>query len=229
MTTVRAPDVFVVSTITKHHQILVSGRGFTADAIVRVDGQVASRIDDVGPYQLVATLPSTVTGGTVTVTTAAGTSTPTNRALTYDPADDLALGKPATQSSTYRDYSPSNAVDGNVDNFSHTLSTKHSWWQVDIGSVQQISLLNVWNRTGCCQARDTDYWVFVASAPFDHSLTPEQQADQPGVWAIHETGTMARPTSIPVPAGTKGRYVMVQLNGTNYLALSEIQAFARTP
>jgi hypothetical protein len=37
---------------------------------------------------------------------------------------------------------------------------------------------------------------------------------------------MGRPTRLP--ASTTGRYVMVQLAGTNYLALAEVQVF-RTP
>jgi hypothetical protein len=68
--------------------------------------------------------------------------------------------------------------------------------------------------------------VFVSDTPFDHSLTPAQQAAQPGMWSSHQTTTMGRPTRLP--ASTTGRYVMVQLAGTNYLALAEVQVF-RTP
>lgn len=76
-------------------------------------------------------------------------------------------------------------------------------------------------RTDCCSDRLTDYWVFVSSTPFDTSLTPVQQAAQPGVWSNHQTGTAGVPTRIPGPA--TGRYVMVQLAGTNYLSLAEVQ------
>jgi hypothetical protein len=51
-----------------------------------------------------------------------------------------------------------------------------------------------------------------------------QQAAQPGVWSSHQPGTIGRPTQLPV--GASGRYVMVQLSGTNYLALAEVQVFA---
>jgi hypothetical protein len=86
-----------------------------------------------------------------------------------------------------------------------------------------VAGVNLWNRTDCCADRDSDYWVFVSATPFDHSLTPTQQAAQPGVWSSHQTGTVGRPTRLPVAAS--GRYVLVQLAGTNYLALAEVQVF----
>jgi hypothetical protein len=120
-------------------------------------------------------------------------------------------------------------VDGNTDgNFndgsiSHTSDDQYAWWQVDLGSSQALSSINLWNRTDCCSDRDTDYWVFVSDTPFNHSLTPTEQVAQPGVWSNHQTPEMGRPTRLP--ASTAGRYVMVQLAGTNYLALAELQVF----
>ncbi len=163
------------------------------------------------------------------MTTAAGTSDITDASYTYGLSDDIAQGKPATQSSTAFDSPASNAVDGNTSgsfgagSLSHTDLDTNAWWQVDLGSPQQIAGVNLWNRTDCCTDRDTDYWVFVSDTPFDHSLTPDQQAAQAGVWSSHQTGTIGRPTQLPV--GTEGRYVMVQLAGTNYLALAEVQVF----
>jgi hypothetical protein len=66
----------------------------------------------------------------------------------------------------------------------------------------------------------------VSDTPFDHSLTPEQQAAVPGVWSSHQPGTMGRPTKVSAP--TTGRYVMVQLAGTNYLSLAEVQVFRKS-
>jgi hypothetical protein len=120
-------------------------------------------------------------------------------------------------------------VDGNTNgsygagSLSHTGYDQYAWWQVDLGSSQSLSGINLWNRSDCCGDRASDYWVFVSNTPFDHSLTPAQQAAQPGVWSNHQPGTMGRPTRVPAP--TTGRYVMVQLAGTNYLALAEVQVF----
>jgi hypothetical protein len=107
---------------------------------------------------------------------------------------------------------------------SHTDYNTNAWWQVDLGDVpQKIQAINIYNRTDCCADRLTDYWIFASATPFDTSLTPTQQAAQPGVWSNHQTTTAGTPTRIP--ANATGRYVMVQLSGTNYLALAEVQVF----
>jgi hypothetical protein len=228
LTTARAPEVAVVSPI-HNHQVLISGRGFTPTSQVKIDSAAADRVDYVGPNQLIATLPAAAYQGNVSVATAAGTSPVTSANYTYDPSLDVALGKPATQSTTAFDSPASHAVDGNTSgsygsgSLSHTDYNTNAWWQVDLGSSQQLAGINLWNRTDCCADRATDYWVFVSDTPFDHSLTPAQQAAQPGVWSNHQPGTMGRPTQLP--AATTGRYVMVQLAGTNYLALAEVQVF----
>jgi hypothetical protein len=231
MTTARAPEVAAVSPIVGH-QVLISGRGFTPGATVSINGNAATQVGYVGPNQVVATLPVGVFDGNVTVANAAGASTANDAGYTYDPTLNVAAGKVAAQSSTAFDSPPSHAVDGNTNgsfgggSLSHTGLDQNAWWQVDLGTTQSLSGINVWNRTDCCADRDTDYWVFVSSTPFDHTLTPAQQATQPGVWSDHQPGTAGRPTRIP--AATAGRYVMVQLSGTNYLALAEVQVF-RTP
>lgn len=46
------------------------------------------------------------------------------------------------------------------------------------------------------------------------------------MWSNRQSGTMGGPTRLPVSSA--GRYVMVQLAGTNYLAIAEVQVF-RTP
>jgi hypothetical protein len=45
------------------------------------------------------------------------------------------------------------------------------------------------------------------------------------VWSSHQTGAAANVTT--VTPGVSGRYVMVQLNGSNYLALAEVEAFTK--
>ncbi|WP_246061472.1 VWD domain-containing protein [Lapillicoccus jejuensis] len=144
---------------------------------------------------------------------------------------DLAMNKTATQSSTGWGGDPSRAVDGNTSgNFNdnsvtHTQYQANPWWQVDLGSSQSLSDIRVWNRTDCCSTRTTDYWVFVSNTPFDTSLSPAQQARVPGVWSSHQTGQMISPTDVTLPGSTQGRYVLVQLNGSDYLHIAEVEAF----
>ncbi|NNE66638.1 MAG: hypothetical protein HKN33_08725, partial [Pyrinomonadaceae bacterium] len=79
---------------------------------------------------------------------------------------NLALNKAATQSSDFGGdlgYA-SAAIDGFTDgNFSvgsvtHTAEgpnkgTRDPWWEVDLGSVFEISKVKIYNRTDCCGER----------------------------------------------------------------------------
>ncbi|MEW4490776.1 DUF1553 domain-containing protein [Thalassoglobus sp. JC818] len=67
--------------------------------------------------------------------------------------ENLALNKPATQSSTAYDGPPELAVDGNTSGeFFEQKSTTHTekenspWWMVDLQRDAEISLIKVWNR-----------------------------------------------------------------------------------
>ena len=145
---------------------------------------------------------------------------------------NLALGKPATQSSTLTGYGPagaSNAVDGNTDgNFfhssvTHTNQEGNPWWGVDLGVSTSIGTIKIWNRTDCCADRLSDYWVFISDTPFGPADTPTTLQGRAGTWSNHQT-TFPNP-STTITANAQGRYVRVQLSGTNYLSLTEVQVF----
>ncbi|GAB3879258.1 hypothetical protein GCM10029964_031330 [Kibdelosporangium lantanae] len=146
---------------------------------------------------------------------------------------DLALGKNARASSEAFGSPASRAVDGDTNgvwgnnSVSHSDIQDHPWWQVDLGADSPIETVNVWNRTDCCSDRLTDFWVFTSSTPFDTSLTPAQQAAEPGVWSSHQTGPAQVVTS--VRPGVTGRYVMVQLTNREYLSLAEVEVFGAQP
>ncbi|GAA1717774.1 hypothetical protein GCM10009809_12130 [Isoptericola hypogeus] len=141
---------------------------------------------------------------------------------------NIAVGRPATQSSEYSGGAPGRAVDGNTNgvwgqgSVAHTASGKQSWWQVDLGSSQDIGSIAVWNRTDCCADRLRDFQVLVSDEPFVSGSLDEVLA-QPGVWSHHVTAQPGPVTQMDVGRG--GRYVRVQLTGTNYLALAEVQVF----
>jgi hypothetical protein len=67
--------------------------------------------------------------------------------------NNLAQGKPATQSSTANGGVAGRAVDGNTDgNFANnsvteTTAQTNPYWQVNLGSVQSIGSIDIWNRT----------------------------------------------------------------------------------
>ncbi|MHB1316868.1 MAG: galactose-binding domain-containing protein [Minisyncoccota bacterium] len=159
------------------------------------------------------------------------TSTLTN--TTSGSSVNVALGKSTSQVSTFDGITvSSNAVDGNTNgNYSsgsitHTSSTltPNPWWQVDLGSSVAINSIVLWNRTDCCMSRLNDYWVFVSDTPFGPSDTPSTLQSRSGTWSSHQT-SYPNPSSSLSVGGFSGRYVRVQLSGTDYLSLAEVQIF----
>jgi hypothetical protein len=145
---------------------------------------------------------------------------------------NLAQGKAASQSSTFPGFATdgaASAVDGNTDgNFGDgsvtaTNADPNAWWQVDLGATAAVSSVIVWNRTDCCGSRLNDYWVFISNTPFLATDTPATLQNRAGTFASHQT--VAPNPSIAIAAGAQGRYVRVQLTGTNYLSLAEVQVF----
>jgi hypothetical protein len=148
---------------------------------------------------------------------------------------NLALNKPATQSSTgtFSGFvaSASLAVDGNTDgNFlnhsvSHTNFENQAWWQVDLGAVGLIRTIKIYNRTDCCSERLIDYYVFVSEVPFN-SQGVNDTRNQSEVLRYFKAVQAATPTTITI--NRPGRYVRVQLSGANYLHLAEVEILGET-
>ena len=141
---------------------------------------------------------------------------------------NLAVGKPATQSSTGWGGLPQRGVDGNTDgNFAnnsvtHTAVESQPWWQVDLQSVANIQSINVWNRTDCCGEALSNFYVFVSANPFTANTVAATQS-QPGVSTYYVTGQGGVPTTIGV--NQTGRYIRVQLGNNERLSVAEVQVF----
>jgi hypothetical protein len=142
---------------------------------------------------------------------------------------NMALGKTATQSSTFDVASAARAVDGNTDgNYAHgslavTAADPGSWWQVDLGASQAVSGITLWNRTDGSMDRLGNYWLFVSDTPFGANDSVALLQVRAGTWSSHQTTYPNPVTSIPVNA--QGRYVRIQLNAPNFLQLAEVQVF----
>ena len=166
-----------------------------------------------------------------------------------NPTVDVALGRPASQSTTYPGSPPASvAVDGVTDgnyfdgSVTATNFEANPWWQVDLGTSTTISSLVIWNRTDCCGSRLNDYWVFVSDTPFLATDTPATLQSRAGTYSsLHETSA-PNPSTVIAPwdpclephtgacptfvtAGPQGRYVRIQLTNPNVLSLAEVQIF----
>lgn len=141
---------------------------------------------------------------------------------------NLALGRPATQSSTLYTTAAA-AVDGNTDGFfgngsvTHTSNTLQPWWQVDLGSVQTVGSIKLWNRTDCCPERLSNFYVLVSDVPFT-STDLMTTLGQSGVSNYYTPGQVSVSSTINI--ARTGRYVRVQLAGTNSLSLAEVQVMS---
>lgn len=132
--------------------------------------------------------------------------------------DNLALGRPATQSSTEVGGVPSRAVDGNTDgtwgngSVTHTVMQANPWWMVDLGQVKKIGQVVVWNRTDCCSDRLASYTVEL--------LNDAGQV----VTAVPVTGVAAKRV---IDIAGDARHVRIRLQGTNPLSLAEVEVFGQ--
>jgi len=70
-----------------------------------------------------------------------------------DRLPNLALGKPAFQSTTWDNHLASNAVDGDYQSFSHSVDETGNWWYVDLQQPTHIRSIKVYNRQDCCHER----------------------------------------------------------------------------
>jgi hypothetical protein len=144
------------------------------------------------------------------------------------PNRNLALNRPAFQWPDSGIASAQNAVDGNTDgNFwdgsvTHTDEATGAWWWVDLGSVQHISEIRLFNRTDCCSSRLSHYQVQVSSDStdgWDGAWAPVvddswlEIGDGDGTPRVH-------------PVDTWARWVAVTKTDAGYLSLAEVQVMA---
>ena len=151
--------------------------------------------------------------------------------LTEAQADriNLALTGTATQSSTYSFYIPygaGNAIDGNTDGniwngtVTHTNEEYQPWWQVDLLGMFDLDQIVLWNRTDACSYRLSNFSVSVLDNLNNTIWTNDFFAA--GGWPDPSL-------TIDLPDNTLGEILKVNLNGTEYLSLAEVQVFGGAP
>ena len=136
-------------------------------------------------------------------------------------------GSVTTQSSTYQSTAlASRAVDGNVSghwsvgSVSSTNEDHEAWWQVDMQESIQVDRVRIWNRTDCCPERLADFYLFVSDQPFATNDVATTLTDANVTSRFHAGPADKYVTFEP---GVTGRYVRIQLTGTNFLSLAEVQ------
>lgn len=138
-----------------------------------------------------------------------------------------APGVTATQSSMYTNEAASRAIDRNTDgnianrSVSITALNVDPWWQVNLKSLRTIDTVELWNRTDGTGERLTNFYVFVSPTDMSTRSLNALLADA-SVWKSSKISTSPSPlAAIPIPA-ISGQYVMVRIQGTQYLQLAEV-------
>lgn len=145
---------------------------------------------------------------------------------------NVARGKPTTQSSTVFEALASRAVDGNSSGVfsdgtvTHTGHAEGNFWQVDLGAITPISIIEVWNRTDAAPDRLRDFQVLISDEAFDAVHAGRTSTTQPGVEVIEVEGVCGTPTVVDVYRS--GRYVRVELPQRDYLSLAEVKIYDAT-
>ncbi|MEM6768647.1 MAG: discoidin domain-containing protein, partial [Bacteroidota bacterium] len=146
---------------------------------------------------------------------------------------NLALNRPASQSSTYGNGAAGLAVDGNstgttpwgsTPNLQHTDKDGEPWWQVDLGDTYQIKEIKITNRTDCCQSRLKNFMVFSSTTPFPTNASIAELEGMAGIHQINQTPAVQ--ADISFTQEHVGRYVRIQLRqSNNSLHMSEVEIF----
>ncbi len=129
---------------------------------------------------------------------------------------DLALAGTATAASVFDgSHTAAQAIDGNTigyfdqNSMLHTQGGTNDWFQEDLGSNSQISMVQLFNRWDCCANRLANVSVFISQVPFASTGVSQTRA-QLGVKEFFLSGVEGALAQIPMQ--TAGRYVRVQLN-----------------
>ena len=124
------------------------------------------------------------------------------------------------------------AIDGDTNgnwggnSVAHTESEEEPWVQVDIGFVDMITHVTLYNRTDCCGERLNDYHVFISENPFVGTLISELQSEL-GVWEY--ANAIAPNPSEDIIVNQNGRYVRFQVNNSGNpepINIAEIEVYA---
>lgn len=127
----------------------------------------------------------------------------------------------ASSNSDNASFAIDGVTDGDLANTS-VFSSEHQnqpWWQVDLGDIRNIDQIALHRRTDCCADRLSGVHVLVSDSPL-----PEDLSDAMATPDIHEyyvasfSGIEKR-----LSIAERGRYIRVQLAGTEQLELAEVE------
>eukprot|EP00795_Rhopilema_esculentum_P015081 gene15081-6248_t len=136
--------------------------------------------------------------------------------------ENIALGRNASQSSTWLEGIASKAVDGNdtrnynAGSCSHTSNTVPLWWRVDFGKTAVVHSVKVTNRGDCCGDRLSDFNIVVGNSIEDNGGSNI-------ACAVNQSVPLGGTKLFPCRPRLHGRYLYIQQNKAEYLTLCEVR------
>ena len=206
-----------------------NGNTLVASATTNATGNFLISSVAVGTFDVQSSAEGYVTQTQSGITINNGGTTTVDFSLNYSVPTNVALTGTASQSSTAYGGDAARAVDGNTsgnwgdNSVTHTTVENQPWWQLDLGSLQPIQEIKLWNRTDCCGDALTDFYLLVSDQPFGSSDLQMTQS-QSSVTTYHFGGTPGTSTTVAVQRNA--RYIRVQLGRNERLSLAEVQVWA---
>lgn len=164
----------------------------------------------------------------VTVTVGEGDDNNNSNSDCNTPSN-LALGKSTNQSSTHQEAESSRAVDGDTNgeywsgqSVSLTPWSIQPWWEVDLEEISSIDEIKIWNRTDCCNQFLKEFYVMVSDFPFE-SDDLDQNLNQATVTSFYFEEVAGFPSAQTLEV--EGRYVRIQMSGSGFMGLAEVEIF----
>ncbi|KAJ1490035.1 galactose-binding domain-like protein, partial [Baffinella frigidus] len=144
------------------------------------------------------------------------------------------VGKHTSQSSTLGAGVSRLAVDGSrsgvySDTWDNSVTLTNTdaqaWWQVDLGGPNLINNVTVFGRTDNFAERLENFYVLFSSEPFLSDRLQDLLEDP----LVHKVHLMYLDGSAGMKVELTAQYVRVQLAGTNYLSLAEVEIYGHPP
>ncbi|MBO9489738.1 discoidin domain-containing protein [Endozoicomonas sp. G2_1] len=153
--------------------------------------------------------------------------------------NNIAVNGTATQSSTIFGGTADKAIDGNTNgtfvvnggSVTHTADTEgQPSWTLDLGSVEDLNSIRIYNRTDCCSGRLNNFHVFVSDSPFTGTSVSDSQ-NQANVLDLFRSDAVG--TRADFAVNRSGRYVRIQaanevISGDNVLTIAEVEVYSST-
>ncbi len=144
---------------------------------------------------------------------------------------NIAKGKQCKASSEAYGGVASRACDGNTNgafgqnSCTHTKDENDPWWEIDLGSIYDVSKITIWNRTDeCCWNRLQGFYVMCSETAITSNSTSAEWQYKGGSCSFNS----ASQTNLSLDGNKRCRYIRVCIPGSmKVLSLAEVEVFGQ--